>query len=51
VGTTTDFRNTGLLSFGEAEEGSEEAEKAAKEKRKGLTRMDRKLSEPEQVYS
>ena len=49
MGTTTDFRNTGLLSFGEAEEGSEEAEKAAKEKRKGLTRMDCKLTETERV--
>jgi hypothetical protein len=39
-----DGRNTGLLSFGEAEEGSEEAEKEKeKAKRKGLTRMDCKL--------
>jgi hypothetical protein len=38
----TDSRNTGLLSFGEAEEGSAEAaaKEKEKEKRKGLTRQD-----------
>ena len=36
-------RNTGLLSFGEAEEGSEAGpSKEQERKRKGLTRMDRK---------
>jgi hypothetical protein len=36
------FRNTGLLSFGEAEEGAEEfAQAKAKKEKKGLTRMDR----------
>lgn len=41
VSTLTIGRNTALLSFGEAEEGSEEpqAEKT-KSKRKGLTRQD-----------
>jgi hypothetical protein len=35
-------RNTGLLSFGEAEEGSEAGpSKEQERKRKGLTRMDR----------
>jgi hypothetical protein len=37
-----DYRNTGLLSFGEAEEASEAGpSKEQERKRKGLTRMDR----------
>lgn len=37
-----DSRNTGLLSFGEAEEGAEAGPSEKKEReRKGLTRMDR----------
>ena len=37
-----DDRNTGLLSFGEAEEGSEAGpSKEQERKRKGLTRKDR----------
>jgi hypothetical protein len=43
-GGMADRRNTGLLSFGEAEEGSEAGPSKEKEKetekRKGLTRMD-----------
>jgi hypothetical protein len=39
---SADNRNTGLLSFGEAEEGSEAGpSKEQERKRKGLTRMDR----------
>jgi len=36
-------RNTGLLSFGEAEEGSEAgpSKEKERERKKGLTRMDR----------
>jgi hypothetical protein len=40
--SSADYRNTGLLSFGEAEEGSEAGpSKEQERKRKGLTRMDR----------
>jgi hypothetical protein len=40
-GSSADYRNTGLLSFGEAEEGSEAGpSKEQERKRKGLTRMD-----------
>jgi hypothetical protein len=42
---SADNRNTGLLSFGEAEEGSEAGpSKEQERKRKGLTRMDRMSS-------
>ena len=41
-------RNTGLLSFGEAEEGSEAgpSKEKERERKKGLTRMDRMFKSP-----